>query len=247
MILSYRLGYSCACILRDAIEEVTGKRLKVTCHHERILKLYIRYGNSDSVSCNDTEYNSPDFIRIAAHKLRFSQLLQPHGFDVPIFKQDIPTNDDFPLLIRQTMTGFSAAGIVICRNMDDFISNWNPRHYWTKFVYTSREYRVQVLGNKVGRLFRKECRNSVEDDLPVRNSYAGYHYALRTDLGKFDGLIELVNRVSEFLPGKFYGLDVGWRPDTRNYFLFEANSGYGVNINSALALANYLNEEEVFN
>jgi hypothetical protein len=244
MILTYSSGYSNTCVLRDAIKELSGKSLRVTCYPERVTRLHVRYGNSSPVNCEDTNYNPPDFIR-NCHKLHFSNLLSPHGFDVPIFHNHMPEESDFPLLIRQTMTGFSAQGIVVCRNMDDFLPNWNNRYYWTKFVHTSAEYRVHVFGNQIGRLFKKEFRGSEEIDLPIRNSYSDYHYSLRSDLGKFSGLVELVDQVSQHLTGKFYGLDVGWRPDTKNYFIFEANSGYGVNLNSALALAEYLISERV--
>jgi len=245
MILTYSLGYTNTLNLKDAIRELTGKNLRVTCHPERVTNLKIRYGNSSPVNCEDTNYNPPDFIH-NCHKLYFSNLLQPHGFDVPIFHKTMPEENDFPLLIRQTMTGFSAEGIVVCRNMDDFLPNWSNSYHWTKFIHTETEYRVHVFGDKIGRLFKKIFRGNEEVDLPIRNSYSNYHYSLRTDLGKFDKLAELVHQLSQVLTGKFYGLDIGWRPDTKNYFIFEANSGYGISPNSAMALAQYLNGEHIF-
>ena len=239
MILSFRLGVSCARILRDAIQEKTGTRLGVTSHPEDVKKLHIRYGNSMSVYCKDTQHNDPSFINICSHKRLFSELLEDNFF-VPIFKRTEPTQDDYPLIIRQTMTGFSAQGIIVCPDEKTFVENWQPRYYWTKFIHTSKEYRAQILGGKIGRLFEKRFRGDTEASLPIRNSYSDYHYALVNHNDGFTKLHELVSKVHEVIQGSFYGLDVAWCPDRKEYFIFEANSGYGINPNSANCLADYL-------
>ena len=245
MILSYRLGYSCAKILRDSIEEKTGKKLRVTCYPNRVDKLLIRYGNSSYVDCEDTQYNSAEFINLCSNKLLFASLVLQHNFYAPIFKTTIPLEDDYPLIIRKTMTGFSGRGIVVCRSEDEFIKEWNNSYHWTKFINTNKEYRVQVLGGNIERIFRKEFTGDIEEDLPIRNSYRHYHYALKNKEGKYQKLEELVHNLDPILGGKFYGLDVGWDNERSEYLIFEANSGYGINCNSANVLADYLIKEGV--
>lgn len=245
MILSYKLGYSCACNLRDAIKERTGKILKVTCYPERVKELHVRYGNSSSVSCSDTVYNSPEFIRLCSNKKSFSDLLISKGFtNVPRFSRETPEASDFPLVIRQTLTGFSGVGIVLCMNMDDFSREWKSNYWWTRFVKTRTEYRLQVLGGQIGRVFKKISRET-EPEYPIRNSYSDYHYSLRNNTEHFSKMQDLVTKLSEYLDGKYYALDLGLRSDGGGYFVYEANSGYGMNTNSALALADYLVKEGV--
>ena len=245
MILSYRLGYSCAKILRDSIEVKTGNRLRVTCYPERVNELHIRYGNSSYVNCEDTQYNSAEFIDLCSNKLLFANLILTHGFYAPIFSRTIPTEDDYPLIIRKTMTGFSGRGIVVCRNEGEFIEEWDNRYHWTKFINTQREYRIHVVGGNIARIFRKEFKGDTEEDLPIRNSYRHYHYALKNKEGKYQKLEELIYNLDPILGGKFYGLDVGWNNERNEYFIFEANSGYGINCNSANVLADYLIKEGV--
>jgi hypothetical protein len=248
MILAHRTGLPSAKLLRNALLEETGVRYLVTTRPERIRKLHLRYGSSACVNCADTEFNDPSFIDLVSHKLSFANEIQGK-FETPIFiRNRVPTDDEFPIVIRQTMTGWGGKGIVMCPDREVFDSEWNGE-YWTRFVRTIAEYRVHVLGDKIGRLFKKvpipiDDITPPEVEFPIRTLKSGnYRYSLRNDPNSIPSLTDLVTNLSKEVNGKFYALDVGKLSDNDGWFIFEANSAPGINQFTAIEYAKYLIEQ----
>lgn len=240
MILTHKNGGPSARLLRDSIEEVTGTRLFVTQFPEKIKKLHIRWGNYAELPM-ETKYTSREVIMRCTYKRRFSKLLTEAGIPAPIFhNKTMPTEDDFPIIIRQIMGGKCGKGIVPCPDMETFLSNWKDSYFWTKFVNCSAEYRAHVFDGEVIRIFKKVyIGEGTEGDFPIRNwgHSDNYKNSLRSDLSKFPKLLKDIKRVAKVIGEGYYAVDVGWLPDEKKYFYFEGNSAPGLNTKTALELA----------
>ena len=243
MILAHKAGIVSIRKLRDAIQELTGIHYLITTNPDKVKKLHLRYG-SYAKTIDETDYNSCAFIKICCDKANFSKLVTKAELDAPIFRYDEPGQDDYPLLIRTTLHGYGGMGIVVCPNEDDFYLSWEDGDCWTKFTNTSVEYRIHIVDGEILKVFKKVyVGDDKEPDLPIRTLYSGnYHFSLRTNLDKFNKLEEVIYELNKVMLGKFYALDVGWQPDLKKYFFFEANSAPGLNTNTALALAKKLHQ-----
>lgn len=243
MILAHRVGILSTRRLRDAIQELTGRRYLITTNPDKVKKLHIRYG-SYAETLSKTDYNNRSFVRLCCDKDSFSRIITKAGFDAPIFNLNVPSQNDYPLLIRKTLYGYGGKDIVPCANEDDFEKNWQLGDYWTKFIFTSSEYRVIVVNGEVVRVFKKIYSGTDEEpNLPIRTLTSGqYHYSLRSHSSKFSKLHEEVYNLQKVIQGSFYALDAGWQRDLNKYCFFEANSAPGLNMNSAFELAKRLHD-----
>jgi hypothetical protein len=243
MILTHRLGGPSSRLLRDAIEEVSGVRYLITSKPEKVSRLHVRWGNYARLPF-DTKYNSREVVTACTFKRRFSRILREAGIDTPTFySKSLPTNEDYPVMVRKTLQGKGGEGIVVCPDSVSFKEVWQPDYTWTRFVTIQNEYRAHIFNGEVYRIFKKlYTGDGNEPEFPIRNGrYRNeYRYSLRTDHSKFPKLIDDIRRVTEVMGSGFYALDVGWRPDVKNYFYFEANSAPGLNTNTALELAKRL-------
>jgi glutathione synthase/RimK-type ligase-like ATP-grasp enzyme len=243
-ILTNRYCYPSAKILRDELVKLTGERIFVTHRPEVIRNLCLRYGNSSPIfRGRDTNYNSPEFIRLCSSKLSTSRILTDNNILTPqFFGQGKPT--EYPVLIRESLSLSGGRGIHLAQDEQDFVSKWRPGFYWTPFIQTSSEYRIHILGNQISRIFKKVRREGLEEEkFPIRNLHKGYHFSLRTNLSKFDNLKVLVENLSKFLDMKFCGLDVAWTTN-KQYIVWELNSAPGLqNETTASFYAEYLARE----
>lgn len=248
MILKHKNGGPSARLLRDKIEEVTGVRLFVTQFPEKVTKLHIRWGNYAQLPF-ETAYTSRDVIMNCTFKRRFSRLLTEAGIPTPIFTQKVmPTEADFPVMIRQTMGGHCGQGIVICPDRETFDREWKNNYYWTKFVTCKAEYRAHVFDGEVFRIFKKiYIGEGNESTYPIRNwgHSDNYKNSLRSDLTKFPKLVADVKQVAKVIGNGYYALDIGWIADEKKFFYFEGNSAPGLNSNTALELAKRLHNAGV--
>jgi glutathione synthase/RimK-type ligase-like ATP-grasp enzyme len=166
--------------------------------------------------------------------------MKAHDIYSPVYRVDTPKA--YPVIIRKTLTGQGGYGIVVCPDAETFAANWDDAYVWTPFIKTQFELRVHVLGGQVAKIFKKECVDAEEGDLPIRNLDAGYHFAVK-DAAIYPKVQALVDKVQAVLKGRFYTLDIGWDKETKQYFIFEANSGSGLNPQTAALYADYLVRE----
>jgi len=244
MILTNQRTFPSAKLLRDTIEEKTGIHLACTSDPKKLKGkiLHVRFGNSTDIpdSVKDTEFNDSKFIRLVSNKIKFSNMLLENSINSPIFSKDIPSEDDFPLFIRKTLSSYGGKGIVPCKNIDEFINNGGRNYYWTKFIPTSSEYRVHVLGGEVMKIQKKVFSGEVEPEFPIRNLENNYHFSLRENYDKFPKLLEVITELNKIITGKFYSLDIGYSKILEKYFIFEGNSASGMNENTSNIYAEYL-------
>jgi glutathione synthase/RimK-type ligase-like ATP-grasp enzyme len=224
-------------LLRDEIQKLTGIRLGVT-NSVNQRDIVIRYGNSKGYST--TEFNSNKKIGLFGNKYSFSIASKKYGFLSPQFNfNGLPTI--FPILIRTTLNGSGGEGIIICKTLEEFNSNWREGYHWTPYIKTIAEYRVHMLGGKIARIFKKERDENLErEEIPIRNNSRGYHFSLK-NTEVFPKLIEAATAFDKVLGAKFYALDVGWNKE--NFIFFEANTAPGLNEFTADLYAKYLSSE----
>jgi glutathione synthase/RimK-type ligase-like ATP-grasp enzyme len=212
--------------------------IKVTVRQEKITNsnLLFAYG-----ACHPSNpLNSTRFISTSANKLRFSNLLLSNGFYTPEFINNRrPMDSEYPVLIRKTLTGYGGQGIVLCTNSAEFDSRWSSAYYWTVFVHTAFELRVHVFEGEVIKIFKKECSEGEEVSNPIRNVGHGYHFSVR-DISKYSKVIELVNKLNSVINGTHYGLDLGYDSNRKEYFVFECNTGCGLNTETAQLYADLI-------
>jgi glutathione synthase/RimK-type ligase-like ATP-grasp enzyme len=238
-ILTSKSSIVSARLLKNELQNLVNHRVLLTQKAEKIFSSkFIRYGNSDPVNVVDTQYNSANFIRLSSNKAAFSIKMMENNIYSPIYNKANPTDNDFPLLIRKTLTSYGGRGIVVCRNREEFNNNWNNAYVWTKFIKTEFELRVHVIDGQVVRIFKKTPINE-EQEYPIRNMDRGYHYSLRAN-EKYQKVIDLVNVLNPILNGKFFTLDIGWDSVKKKYLVFEINSGSGLNENTVKLYANFL-------
>ena len=248
MILTHRTSFPSAKLLRDALFQETGVRYLVTKHPDRIRRLHVRYGATGQVNCADTKFNSPRLINLVANKLRFSNTIKDKFATPEFIRNREPYDYEFPIVIREIMQGFGGVGIIMCRDREAFDAAWKGS-YWTRFVKTTQEFRVHVLGGELSRLFRKvririDGVRPDEVEFPIRTGRSGdYRFSLWSGGSVFPDLTELVGQLHAEIGGHFYALDVGKLPDNQGWFIFEANSAPGLNRNTASAYAKYLVEQ----
>jgi glutathione synthase/RimK-type ligase-like ATP-grasp enzyme len=151
----------------------------------------------------------------------------------------MPTDDEFPLLIRKTLSGYGGQGIVVCTTREEFNSQWRNTYYWTRFVHTDFELRVHVFDGQVIKIFKKQCSADTEVSNPIRNVGHDYHFSMR-DISKYGKVIELVNKLTPIINGVHYGLDLGYDSKRKEYFVFECNTGCGLNTETAQLYADLI-------
>ena len=240
-VLTAESSFDSAKLLRDHLQPKWGKRILVTKNPEKITTSpFIRYGNSSPVNVEETDFNSPDFIKFSANKQKFSMKMEEHEIYSPqYFKGN--SNLIFPMLIRETLTSYGCKGIHVIESSGDFNKTYRASYFWTPYIYLEFELRVHVLGGKIARVFKKTMEN--EPKLPIRKN-SNCHFSLR-DVGKYpklDKCVEELMEVPQISDGRFFSIDIGWDKDNQEYFVLELNSGSGLNDNTAEEYATYIYE-----
>jgi glutathione synthase/RimK-type ligase-like ATP-grasp enzyme len=231
MILASRGSFPSAKLFRDSIYKLSGKRLLVTLDPTKVNKLHIRYGNSSPVNCEDTEFNSPEFIQLLSNKKSFSDLLVSNEFPTIVFKKGIPT--DFPVLIRKTLSGQGGSGIVASFNLEHYqrINGVEGRNYfYSPYIPFESEFRVHIFSGEVIKIFRKTLHSDPNpDDILIRNNDSCNF--TRVDPSNFNSkrLVYFMETVANDLhiSNYFLGLDIGLY--NGRFYIIEGNSAPGLN------------------
>jgi len=241
-ILTNKSSFPSARILRNPLQDLYNRRILVTSNPEKIRKYpFIRYGNSYPVNIQEeTDFNSPNFIRFSSNKLKFSKVMEENEIYSPVYKRNIGELI-FPMLIRETLTSFGCRGIHVIKNEEEFQEIWRNTFFWTEYIPLKFELRVHILGGKIIKIFKKELNEP--QDLPIRNNSL-CHFSLKNleKYPKLESFIENLTNIKEVNEGKFYSMDIGWDTINKKYFVIEFNTGSGLNENTAEEYAKYIYE-----
>lgn len=181
----------------------------------------IRWGNSEQSYAQDTAFNPRELIRFCGSKYRFSQRMLE--LEIPHVEIKTGTPRNFPVVVRQVLSGSRGVGIVVCRSLEEY--RRTPRNdYWSDWYQFGGEFGVHLLGGNVVKLMRKVREEGLpREDFPIRNSTRGYSFR-RSSLEDKGGLVEFMAMVYERFPLQFGRWDIGWDKVARTYRVIEANS-----------------------
>jgi len=260
LIVSSKVTIPSARLLRNKIYELTGRRIPLTSNIERVVRktrrITLRYGNSDELpqgeEWRETTFNSSSDIKFLVNKLTVCNALLEAGFTAPEFKRTVPDEtQDFPLIIRRTLTSYKGIGIIPILSREEFIRRWSSGMYWCNYLPVKSEFRFHIYNSgvpKIIRVSKKLPRENIEEEgeIVIRHSDR-YYYSLRENPEeKYPKMTRAVLDAARVLPGKFYSLDVGWSLE-RGTIFFETNTASGLDNGSSLALARALVEDGVLN
>ena len=204
---------------------------------------HIRWGATFSIrdwsknADNLDTINRSDVIAMS-QRIRFSELMVNKGIRCIHYRRGMPSEDDYPVIVRTLLNASEGDGIVICRNQREFLpfsSNW-----WAKWVVFDSECGVHVLGGQIARKFKKvpiEIADEIE--FPIKNSTRGYRFSLMSkELPRLKAFIESVQAV---YPLDFGRYDVGWIASESKWCLIEANTAPSLshNANTLKAYCDY--------
>ena len=259
MILSNDKTMPSARVLRDAICEELGwkpKHILVTKDPEKIAKLHLRYGNSSQTNNQNRHRiaNTAKFIQMCTDKDYLAKKLQTTvKVNAPEFirlNQNLPSKENFPFLIRQSLRSSGSKGIMIFQEYEAFLKalvdgkikyNW----YWTPYYNFIDEFRVHILGGQIAKVFRKQLNEeNKEEDIRIKNNENSHFYRLKLEKTP-KNVVELVKKFHQYMltqaskPIYFTALDIGVQEEGSCVFI-EANSAPGLNPETAKLYAKYL-------
>ena len=231
VILTTRSMFPSARAIRDSLEELTGRRIFLTEAPKRNHRVILRWGSSLKVADDADLINCENVVATCANKGLFSSLLDGSDIPHPSFFRREPAAGEFPILVRTTLTGFGGAGIIPCRNLDEWRAYAN--HYWTHYEPLQSEFRVHVAGGTILKVFRKIAANeeAEQDEFKIRNLHRGYRFSLVD----FSGKRKMVDFITNLWEKLGFGngvcaFDIGWM-SRGEYFVLEGNSAPGLSEN----------------
>jgi hypothetical protein len=259
MIVSAKLTMPSAKLLAKHLEKLGGGAIPVTSRVSKVVlhdtSIYLRYGNSfklrQAEQWRETERNSAEDIKFLIDKRKVSERLLENGFISPKFvSATMPTEKDFPLIVRTTLTGSQGKGMFPCIDAGVFSNHWVHGAHWCSYISVKSEYRFFVYKQNNGtepRIFRvskKILREGATDSRKIKIRHNDlYKYSRRYEpLKKYPKMCKDVIRVSKLLPGRFFALDIGWSTNVGTVF-FETNTAFGLDNGSAKQLAEQILED----
>jgi len=259
MILSNDKTMPSAKLLRDAICKEFGwesNHILVTKDPKKITKLHLRYGNSLPTRNQNRHriVNTKSFIQLCANKKYLAKALKSRvSVNVPEFhrlNKNLPSQDNFPFLIRESLSSSGSKGIIIFQEYESFLEalvsgkikySW----YWTPYFNFVEEFRVHLLGGKIAKIFRKQVEEAeLEEDIFIRNNDNSHFYRLKLEKTP-KNVVKLVDSFHRYMktqsakPIYFTALDIGIQENGEAVFI-EANSAPGLNESTAELYAKYL-------
>lgn len=257
MILADSGSFPSAKTLRDAICKELGwdkKKLLVTKNPNKITTLHLRYGNSSSVPCRYSGIlNYQGFIRLISDKKYLNSKLKRDTktltTDFIRLSNKMPSVNDFPFIVRKYTRSSGGKGIEIFQNFEEFLESLikgdvKYSHHWSPYFKFTEEYRVHVLGGKIGKLFRKNLEEEPENEIFIRNNDNSHFYRVALKNTPV-AVIKVVNSFHKLIdkefgkPLYFTALDVGITEEGEGVFI-EANSAPGLNEATAEIYAKYI-------
>ena len=245
-ILTSSTSMPSAKALRDAIERITGRHYLVTNREGVAQNCVARYGGSIMVPGLDSGLNSVERIACLGNKSSFARAISgpDKPYEVPVFHVQSNEPTEFPVLVRETLTGYGGVGIHIVHNIEEFNAIWRRGWWWVHYYQFTSEYRVHVAGGRVLRVFEKVRSEGLEtEEFPIRNSDRGYHFSLveRPRFGEsIRRAVESICSIPMFSQG-FFALDmggiVGSQRENRpaRLIIIEGNSAPGLTENDTTA------------
>lgn len=235
-ILASTVSMDSAMKLRDSLEKLLGMEHKTilvskdsgNCKGHTTL---LRYGCGYGQLFPEPEWSSMDFFDTSIDKAKFVDYFKD-VIAVPSFQNRILPKK-FPVLIRKTLTGKASEGIVIVRDEETFVQNWNPGYYWTEYFQHEIEIRVYVVLSEKGydlRIYRKVPREDVPEHTEFICGLNGDDNTawILKDTKYYEKAVKVIEKLFPKLwnlGGRFAAFDMIYSTERSEYITLEMNSG----------------------
>lgn len=236
-ILSSNTSIESAMKFRTALEERLGLEPKTilvskNSNHCQEVPVLLRYGCGYGKLNPEPEWNSPTFINdFCIDKKTFSDSLREVVPAPQFFNREIPR--EFPVLIRETLSGTKSGGVITVDNEQEFMSSWNPAFWWTPYYFFDFELRVYLVitSDKYSmRIYKKIPEEGVDTEGTFitradDDDNTGWYLRNNKYYPKVKAIVEKLVPVFWEKGGRFVGLDMIYVPALKTYVTLEGNSG----------------------
>ncbi len=219
-ILSSANLLSSAEVLAERLSALKNEKVSVSLLMAKNQAPAIRWGTSASALSEDTIYNSPQLIRAAGNKMRFSEEIT--RAEIACVELLTGTPERYPVLVRTELNRGGGIGLFVAETPEQF-EQWK-QYPWSYFYNFSIEVGVHMLGGEVVKVFKKVREDGLEQEkFPRRNTNNGYRFSLiRND--KFPKLLKFCKQFYSVFPIQMGRADIGWDVDARTWRIIEFNS-----------------------
>lgn len=128
--------------------------------------------------------NKPEYVRLAANKLKCFEVLQHRGITPSFYRKKeavtrvcemmMSAGTEFTLFCRHKLTGMDGEGIEVVKNSLDIP---DAKLYTMGIPDIAREYRIHVVGGKVIDWRQKKPKMSADPNNPVKTTSNGFVFS----------------------------------------------------------------------
>lgn len=235
-IYPYKAGSRSATALRDAL----GARLirrENSSFRGNENKIVINWGCS--VTPEEVEkanvINSAEAVKLATNKRTFFEVVQGN-VSIPEFTVDRTVAESWILngdkvVIRETLNGHSAEGLVLVENTDSWENYPHSRaKLYVKYIPKKDEYRVHVVGDEVADVQQKAMSSKVDRrrvNWQVRNHANGFIYK-REDVNPQEMVTQEAIKAVQACGLHYGAVDVIWNEHRKMAYVLEVNTAPGL-------------------
>lgn len=217
-------------LLAQRVTEISGQRVRATSRPYNFLPSpCLLWGNPKPQDRMITPINSQELIAIATNKRLFAQKMVALGIPCVEYFQITPYPTSYPVVVRDTMTGYGGAGIHLAHSEEEWYPfRSRPYSLYRKF---KPELGVHIFNGQIIRLFKKvRVDDAPEEEFPIRNMGRGYHFSL-VNPSSYPKLLPFIQEFYSKFSIMFGRLDIGWDYEAKTYRVIEFNTAPGLTNN----------------
>lgn len=214
IVLSSKAGFESASALADALGCKYENPFETGNRDYRAYSTIIKYGFSRPIKTTKGSLviNKTSSTELALDKVKTFALFEGENLTVPYtlsLKEAAKWLKDGTVVARETATGHNSEGIKFCDTGEELIEA--NAVFFTKWIKSTNEFRVNVWRNKVVSVYDKVENNGI------------FSFKLFKGVEEHPQLVSIVEKVYEKTALDWYGLDV-LRDKKGNLMLLEINS-----------------------
>jgi glutathione synthase/RimK-type ligase-like ATP-grasp enzyme len=185
-------------------------------------------------------------VRAAVDKANALEIFKREGVPCPDFTTDKERANEWmengeTVVARELTRGSGGRGITICSSGDDL----PDAPLYTKYVKKRDEFRVFVVNGKIVRVAQKRCRRGFDAEstnFRVRNHTGGWVFCT-DEVARHACVDQAAKDAVRVLALDFGAVDVGYNAHHDAACVYEVNTAFGVEGDTARVIANAIREE----
>lgn len=215
IVISSKAGFESASAFAESIGAKYENPFETGNRDFRKYDVIFKYGFSRPIKYKKESkvFNKTEPTEIALDKIKTFESLKEFNITVPYTTSIKEANkwfkEDKYVIARTVSNGHNSEGVVFCQDAEDLLNA--DAKFYTKFVRSTNEFRINVWRNKVISVYDK-----VEKE-------GEFNFKLFKGQNEHPQLVDLVQKVYSKIPLDFYGIDV-LRDKKGNLTILEINS-----------------------